>query len=354
VTFTAVLVALPLLALALVGLAYYSWSGWRYYQAHQAEFVGGSFIRDDPQVGYLLRPGAAIRHATAPEFGVYADGAGCRADGPGRPAPSQVDLLAVGCSFTFGYGVDNEDTFVSRVAEATGQRACNAAVPAHGTTAARLAIDRYAGLAPKVILYGFIGTHEVRNLLPCATTSEPFCRSVAFVDARAGTPRIVAPTGAGEAEGRYLADTLTRHGFGPRDVYWAMMRDWYRLTGRSAEAVNGPYLAQAADGPARRQAVAFLLDEMASRARELGARLVVAYIPIPGDVRPMPASLAAALAAHPELAHADLEPAFRAYEALHGPGSLRVAPDDAHPNAEGHRLIAEAVAPLVAGSPATP
>lgn len=348
VAFTAVLGCLPLLALLLVAGAYYSWQGWQYYRQHVGEFTGTSFITNEPLIGYAARPDAALRHTIEPPYSIYSDDRGCRVNQAGQSAPGAVDLLAVGCSFTFGFGVDNPDTYVQRLAERLGQRTCNAAVPAYGTTAAALTVDRFADLAPKVILYGFIGTHEARNLVPCATTNEPFCRSVAFVDLRSGSPIVVPPEPPSAADSRYLADELTEHSFGLRDVYWAWMRDWYRLTGRDPASVNAPFEAQAADPATRERAVGYLMDQLVDKASALGARLVVVYMPIPGDVRPMPPSLAAALARHPEVAVVDTTTAFQDYEAEHGPQSLRVSATDAHPNAAAHALIAEAAEPVVA------
>lgn len=348
--FTAVLGCLPLLVLLAVAGSYYAWMGWTYYQQHRGEYTGTSFITSEPLVGYGARPNAAMQHTVAPLFNVYSDARGCREDQADQPAPSAVDILAVGCSFTFGFGVDNPDTYVQRLADGLDQRVCNAAVPAYGTTAAELSVDRFGDLAPKVIVYGFIGTHETRNLLPCATTNEPFCRSVAFVDLRSGTPSIVPPSPPSAADSRYLTDTLTAHDFGWRDVYWAWMRDWYRLTGRDTSAINAPYEAQAADPAMREQSVGYLLDQLADKSAALGARLVVVYMPIPGDVHPMPDSLAAALARHPEVDVVDTTSAFQSYEAEHGRQSLRVSATDAHPNAAAHALIAEAAEPVVAAA----
>jgi hypothetical protein len=299
-------------------------------------------------VGYAGRPGAAMRHLVAPEFAVYSDSRGCRVDGPDQAGPARVDLVALGCSFTFGFGVDNEETFVHRVADELELSTCNAAVPAYGTTAAVLTADRYADLAPKVLLYGFIGTHEKRNLLPCATTDEPYCRPVAFVDTRSGSPQLVPPGRLAPGADAYLGYQLTSTDFGPADVLWAAARDLYRVLGLSPAAVNEPFEAQAADPAARAQAVDFLLGELAKRAEEQEARLVVAYLPIPGDVQPMPESLRAALARRPEIPVADLTADFQAYEASHAPQSLRLSATDAHPNAAVHALIARGLAPVLA------
>jgi len=80
----------------------------------------------------------------------------------------------------------------------------------------------------------------------------------------------------------------------------------------------------------------------------LGASLIVVYMPVPGDNLPMPRELRAALAPHESIHVVDLTTAFADYEDQHGPKSLRVTPDDPHPNGTAHRLIADALGPVVA------
>ncbi len=77
-------------------------------------------------------------------------------------------ILFLGCSFTFGHGVSDEETYVSRLAESFPDfKLLNAAAMGYGTTQAWLkleeALTRYPDI--KLVVYGFIGHHEQRNYL---------------------------------------------------------------------------------------------------------------------------------------------------------------------------------------------
>jgi hypothetical protein len=181
---------------------------------------------------------------------------------------------------------------------------------------------------------------------------EPYCRAVAFVDLdAAGQPFIQRPLPVPEDRARYLEDVVLAHDFGVRDVYWALQRDLMTLRGTTGHGINAAYADRPGDPEIEAAAMRFLLTEMARETRDLGARLVVVYIPIPGDVKPPPDPLLAALAVHEDVALVDMTAPFTEYEARHGARSLWASTDDSHPNAAAHALIADALEPIVRAAP---
>jgi hypothetical protein len=150
-------------------------------------------MREDEVIGYTQLPDLACRHAGHP---LNTDARGARSEHAGSPAPSQVDMLATGCSFTWGDGVEYADTYPALVAKALGRREYNVAHPGYGTTTSLLSLERFSDVKRKVIVYGFINEHIRRSIVPCAAFYSPCCRAASYVTADAsGGPSFSRPTG---------------------------------------------------------------------------------------------------------------------------------------------------------------
>lgn len=349
VAFFAIMFGLTAAGMATIALGYYTVVALRFFRQSGAEYGGTSFIQDDPEIGYVQRPSVFMARLTPPAFELYSDSRGCRVQRAGVTTPEHVDLLAIGGSFTWGFGVAEEATFVERVARQTNLAVCNAAVPAYGTTSSLLLLRRFSDLEPGIVVYGYMGSHVKRALIPCASSIEPFCRSVAFVDFDAANqPFIHRPLPLAPGHTRYLADVVLDNRFGPSDVYWAIQRDLMGLRGTTAEQVNAQYVGRVGDATTRERVLRFLFDQLVQEVDRLKATLIVVYLPVPGDNLPLPSELRAALAPHEAIRLVDLTTAFADYERQHGPKSLRVTADDPHPNATAHRLISETLGPVVA------
>ena len=116
----------------------------------------GMFIADS-ELLFKIRPNydAVVDH---PDYHVRVkthlnlDGIGFRGGSLGGPAWA----VAVGDSFTFGVGVEQEDTWVYLLAKALGREIANLAIPAQGPAQYTRVLKHY-GLAmrPKVVFYGF-------------------------------------------------------------------------------------------------------------------------------------------------------------------------------------------------------
>ncbi len=84
-----------------------------------------------------------------------------------RTAPA-VSLLTVGDSFSWGHGVENEDTYTARLAERWGVPAANLAFSAYGTVQSLQMLQRSLDLRPRLVVYGYIADHMNRNVSHCA------------------------------------------------------------------------------------------------------------------------------------------------------------------------------------------
>lgn len=121
----------------------------------------------DPTLGWRPKPGTY----TIPPY----DWSGpvhvmIRADhsrNTGAPPVERPSLAFVGCSFTFGWGVSDEQTFAARLQQKHPDwNVMNNGVPAYGTYQSLLRLDQLLaqGLKPTRVLYGYMQGHELRNV----------------------------------------------------------------------------------------------------------------------------------------------------------------------------------------------
>jgi lysophospholipase L1-like esterase len=116
----------------------------------------GMFIADS-ELLFKIRPNydAVVDH---PDYhvrvktGLNLDGIGFRGGSLGGPAWA----VAVGDSFTFGVGVEQEDTWVYLLAKALGREIANLAIPAQGPAQYTRVLKHYGfAIRPKLVFYGF-------------------------------------------------------------------------------------------------------------------------------------------------------------------------------------------------------
>jgi lysophospholipase L1-like esterase len=265
----------------------------------------------DPAIGHVHRP-----RAEADLMGVHvtinADGLRDR-DYPIPRGPA-YRMIVLGDSLTFGWGVPQAQTFENLMEGAINRRRpaeiLNFGIGNYNTSQeTALFVDRGLKYAPdKVVLFYFINDAEPT---PRASRWSVLARSefLSFFWSRM----------------RRLAGLASATG-GYRDYYSSLY----------AAGARGWLDAQAA------------LLRLQAACRERSIALQVVLLPELHQLRPYPfatehAAVSAFLQAH-GIDHLDLAPFFdRAVD----PSRLWVAPDDAHPNAAGHRLIAEYTLPFV-------
>jgi len=126
---------------------------------------------EDPQLGWTNRPSSkrAFRIPGEPPHTVTILESGARATSPRAIAhDNRRDVIFIGCSFTHGWGLNDEETFAWRVQAALPDwNVYNFGVNAYGTCQAYMLLKRLYERQKwhkPVVIYGFIDEHEARNV----------------------------------------------------------------------------------------------------------------------------------------------------------------------------------------------
>jgi hypothetical protein len=126
------------------------------------DYFCGSFAVTDAQICWVIAPNASSCVGRREPFSsgppwfeakVFSDANGFRSKAPGTPTPTG-GVMAVGDSWTFGYGVDFTDSFPGQLQEQTGVPVVVAASPAYGTAQALLLAQRWVDrVKPRAIVF---------------------------------------------------------------------------------------------------------------------------------------------------------------------------------------------------------
>lgn len=299
---------------------------------------GDRLLVFDPEIGATANPSSHARRiypAVADRqpfaFDIYTDDRGARVDGPGQRSPGQVDVLTIGDSFTWGYALANEETYARRLARELGTNVSNFAMAAYGTTQSLQILQRNGDLAPKLVVYGIIAHHFERNVSACLPSYYPFCFNASHVTwNEAGEPQIGRPESNGVRRfQRHLAGDFTN------PVTWLS---------HGVDVIRGriEYGRAAYSTPSdekKEEALAFLLREMNRSAEEMGAELLVVYLPT--NYYSAPEALPRVVG---DIRLLDLTEAFQREKAN---GANLYIVGDGHPNQAAHELISQEIAKYV-------
>ena len=343
------LVLVPLTVCGLLLCGYLAYVTHGYKSLFPVRMVGDWRLAADAQIGFVPAPNASthrdhIRRGMSYE--INNDSRGARVDLPDTRAPDQVDILAIGGSYTWGGGVESSQTFPSALARMTGARVYNVSYGSYGAVQALQMLRKHKDLKPKVVIYGYIADHLRRNLSPCAPSHSPFCLPVSYVDFDdKGLPFIHQPLSQYDAAfGQDFYRAMISDGFHLRDIYWGAKIILGKLQKKE-------FLAASRDGEdgARQAAHTHLLGEMLKETRAMGAMLMVVNIPYVGLTTPnhpsddfVNAVKAFPSSKNPDFVVVDLyPPVLRHYR---NPDALILGiPNDGHPNELGHLLIAKEI-----------
>jgi lysophospholipase L1-like esterase len=300
---------------------------------------GGSIISYDPEIGFIPTPNSSTTRTDSPtlSYHIYTDRRGARVSHPGDQSADKLDMLFIGDSFTWGHGVENEDTYAALVARRLHLASANLALASYGTTQALQMLRRNLHSQPRTVIYPIVTDHWRRNVSACAPTYYPFCLDCSYVTIGAnGLPEIRAPATNGVRR-TTLQIQYEKNGLSPDQ--WIV---------HGADVVLGRVLSSVAQSKAsdrrlRTTAMEFLLSEMVKTTQGISASLVVVFIPARDETTLAPAQLSRLS----ELL------GFRFLDVTRSMRANSTAPlylPDGHPNRAGHELIAENIVDFLSGS----
>jgi hypothetical protein len=334
---------------ALVALLYFGHRG-AALPRQQFRITGDWLMERDDEIGFRPRHNGAteVLHLdNGQHFHLFTDGRGARVNAAGAQTPAPVDVMAVGCSFTWGPGVESELTYTQQLGRLLDVPVANFGMGSYGSVQAFQTLVRNADLQPRVVVYGFIQDHLRRNVSPCAPNYVPYCLPVSYLRRDGDWIAIQRPHMeyfSPEDNGAFNTEVVLRDPSGP--LAWLLGAKWAAKMAvfqyRHPETIAVDTSPETAS-----VAIATMIRAMVDETERIGAHLVVLNLPyLPrGRQQPVPPALAAAVAGR-DLTFVDFTPVAVDYYAQHATGTLTLD-DDPHPNATAHRLIAETLVPVV-------
>lgn len=236
------------------------------------ELFEGSAYEADPSAGYRLRMNVAKKDvAGSVMFDVFTDSRGARINKPGE-AVTDPAVVTIGCSQSFGQGIQNEKTFTQLL----GISAVNLSVPSYGTASSLARLRSVANLHPKFVIYALWADHFYRNVQPCIEIGGPLCIERPYVRFASSQPQIAIPhtTEADFLRARdWFMQTSARTGAYRNfftDMKWTAAVLWHQL---SVKVIPDLPFAD------RLVAMNYLLGEMKAATDAMGAKLLVVYLP---------------------------------------------------------------------------
>lgn len=297
----------------------------------------------DPHLGFTTTPNYESGNQWAGRIiWVYTDNRGARAAGPDTVVPNTLDIVAVGSEETFGIGVEHDETYIARLGKQLGWTAGNFGISDQNGVAALLTMERLRTLKPKVIVYGFWHVHLERNVNIFAGVGGPICREVPAIVGH--PPRIRLPAKA------YFDHELVLEW--NREAKYLQLENsfWLRLKWKLIRKLMDMRRQIHAKSPSNEETEAemieggcFMLSRMNQAAEEIGAKLVVVYIP-PYDGRPTRGLRRQILTALKELRHTILVDMSQPFGQELSQGRALAVPGLGTPNPRAHEIIADAVA----------
>lgn len=303
------------------------------------ELRGGPWVELDDQIGYVPRPNSdtVFEHPDSnSRYHAFTDRLGARVSHMGDQTPEHVDVMILGCSFSWGLGVKNEDTYSEQLKQRLGVTTVNLAMGGYGSIQSLQRLQRNLDLRPKVVIYAFIQAHLARNVSPCGAGLPAFCVTQPYFEKRGASGDIHPPhpplVGLEQAQEIMWHPGNLSHMLPA--VTWALRSDLLAYTDpvdRSVESMNA--------------SVRFAVSEMAKSTAAIGATLVILYIPyLTPDLLSGPPQALLQAGAENNTWFIDLTSVVSTWLQQHPDEPLTLSPSDLHPNPLAHLLIAEQLA----------
>jgi lysophospholipase L1-like esterase len=316
--------------------------------AGDTDSEGRDLMLDDPEIGFLYRPGLEGRIARGDlDFRFRLDSKGFRNP---EPWPEPVDIVVLGDSMAFGYGADDGADWVSALRrQLPGVAIVNLGLIGSGPMQQERIYERYAArLRPPLVLWCLFGGND-------------------FDDDRAFARWLEQGAGGsyrrfrGQGD-RWLDDSLL--GLAQRTYLFWFATDLaktlaQRSRGRTVMLENGERLQLVLPRPAGLEPTDLdrtfgAVERVRARVENDGGRLFVllmptkeeVYLPLTGESAASPTAALAQKLAEAKIPALDLGAALRERASRSGPALYFAI--DGHPNPTGQAIIAEAVRKWVA------
>ena len=140
--------------------------GLKYHPVSLYTHVDRRVTRDfsvwDPELTYTLKPGISVRHRNR-EFDVEVrtNSLGLRDD---EASLQGSDVIAIGDSFTMGFGVEQDEAFPALIERQTGLKVLNAGIESYGTAREVLAMKRLDTSRLKYLVVQYCPNDLAENL----------------------------------------------------------------------------------------------------------------------------------------------------------------------------------------------
>lgn len=341
--FATIIVIMSAASAALVFVLAWAWFDPPIYPITSDERTAISFFLPDKHAGYRMAPNLSARDSAAKGevlFSVFTDERGARIGDGDLRERNAVDILLIGCSQTFGHGVEHERTFAALLGEQSRASVANFGVSGQSGVGALALLRNNLDLKPSTIVYGLWADHPNRNFYLCADGS-PACVERPYLEAHSNGTFVIRPPHSPEASlararDWYMGDN---HSI-TRDIYWKVMGV------HTAVSVSR---GQDYSEVQKNKANMFVLNAMAQSAQDIGAQLVVVYIPIYFDPKTMSAAPdgLARFAADRGFVLIDMTKRFHA---MLDEGVRLDIPNDGHLSESAHQAIAEEIGAKLAGN----
>ena len=266
------------------------------------------YLVPDAGLGWTMIPDFEYTHETDEFRVVYRSNAlGFRDEGP-APAPGVRRVAILGDSFSFGYGVPFEETFGALLdASLAGAAVQNFALPGYGMDQMWLTQREHVlPLRPALLIVAFISDDFSRSL-----TAHRFLMGL-------NKPAFELDGGALRPQSPERRPPAWLEDIPNRSYLWAGVRHFMRLVGHHYPIGTWWELNRA------------ILDEIRADAEAAGSRVLFVYL-FTRKPRPFPG-----LTKYMQATSAD-------FVDLGSPPRTLTFPGDGHPNAEGHRYIADEI-----------
>lgn len=266
----------------------------------------------DPVLGWKPVPGTYLLGPYTPDgepITMTIRGDGARATGAAPAAGHRPEVVLVGCSFTIGWAVADDETWGARLQHARPDLdVVNRGVAGYGTYQALLLMEKLLadeGRRPAWVLYGDIG-HDLRNI-----------GSLTWLAMLAGTRSTVAtPYATLRANG-----TLMRH---PPESYPSLPLHAQLASVALLENVWARWQVSNRKGTSPRQLTDRLITEMATVAQRAGVKFSIVILTLDEHIRRARLGFAAQNRLDVIDCHQQLSPTLT----VQGEG---------HPNAQAHQ-----------------